>query len=88
VNEPPAIRAAIGMCMVARGEVGLVFSNLGLSANMIDEETYAILVIVIAYTTLFAPFWIKYYYRMFRHKIAEHDALDGKKSESKSDQKS
>ncbi len=73
IRESPYVRVAIGMCMVARGEVGLVFSKLGLSTGMIDEETYAVLVIVIAYTTLFAPFWIKLYYRVFRKQIEARD---------------
>lgn len=56
-------RTVIGMAMVPRGEVGLIFAELGRVAGVLNNEVYAALVIVIAYTTLFAPFWIKGYYR-------------------------
>jgi Kef-type K+ transport system membrane component KefB len=54
--------------MVPRGEVGLVFAELGRSAGIFDEPTYAGMVLVIAYTTLFSPFWIKLFYRLYGHR--------------------
>jgi Kef-type K+ transport system membrane component KefB len=62
--EPFYRRTIIGMAMVPRGEVGLIFAELGRVAGILNNEVYAALVIVIAYTTLFAPFWIKNYYRI------------------------
>ena len=56
-------RVAIGMGMVPRGEVGLVFAELSRVTGMLDPGTYAILMLVIAYTTLLAPFWIKSFYK-------------------------
>ena len=32
---------------------------------------YTALVMVIAYTTLLSPFWIKLYYRMFGHLLQD-----------------
>jgi Kef-type K+ transport system membrane component KefB len=61
--EPLYRRTLLGMAMVPRGEVGLIFAELGRVAGILNNEVYAALVIVIAYTTLFAPFWIKGYYR-------------------------
>jgi Kef-type K+ transport system membrane component KefB len=55
----------VGMAMVPRGEVGLIFAELGRSAGIFDGATYAAVVLVIAYTTLFSPFWIKLFYRLF-----------------------
>ncbi len=65
VREHWLMRSAIGMAMVPRGEVGLVFAELGRSAGIFDGATYAAMVLVIAYTTLLSPFWIKLFYRLF-----------------------
>ena len=60
-------RVAVGMAMVPRGEVGLIFAELGRVAGIFNNEVYAAIVIVIAYTTLLSPFWIKSYYRVYGH---------------------
>ncbi len=59
------MRTAIGMAMVPRGEVGLIFAELGRTAGLFDDGTYAGIVLVIAYTTLLSPFWIKLFYRLY-----------------------
>ncbi len=63
------IRMASGMAMVPRGEVGLIFAELGRVSGIFTNEVYAAMVIVIAYTTLFSPFWIKLYYRLYGARI-------------------
>lgn len=69
-SENPHVRVAIGMAMVPRGEVGLIFAELGRVSGVFDNDIYAAVVIVIAYTTLLSPFWIKLYYRLFgRHFV-------------------
>lgn len=68
------MRSAIGLSMVPRGEVGLIFSELGRSAGVFDDATYAAMVLVIAYTTLFSPFWIKLFYRWFGERAALNDS--------------
>lgn len=65
VREHWLMRSAVGMAMVPRGEVGLIFAELGRSAGILNGETYAAMVLIIAYTTLLSPFWIKLFYRMF-----------------------
>ena len=65
IRENLARRIAIGMSMVPRGEVGLVFAELGRYTGVFNPEIYATTVIVIAYTTLFTPFWLRLYYRVF-----------------------
>lgn len=71
-------RTAIGMAMVPRGEVGLVFAELGRVAGVLDGEIYAAVVLVIAYTTVFSPFWIKLFYRRYgrREALAERALPD------------
>jgi Kef-type K+ transport system membrane component KefB len=69
VHENPYSRIAIGMAMVPRGEVGLIFAELGRTSGVFDAEVYAGIVLVIAYTTLLSPFWIRLYYRHFGTQI-------------------
>jgi Kef-type K+ transport system membrane component KefB len=62
------VRSAVGLAMVPRGEIGLIFAELGRRSGILDIEVYAGLVIVIAYTTLLSPFWIKLFYRRYDHR--------------------
>jgi len=62
------VRTAIGMAMVPRGEVGLIFAELGRTSGLFDASTYAAVVLVIAYTTLLSPFWIKLFYRIYANR--------------------
>lgn len=64
----------VGMAMVPRGEVGLIFAGLGVTANVFTNEIYTALIMVITYTTLLSPFWIKLYYRQYGHLIPEEEA--------------
>jgi Kef-type K+ transport system membrane component KefB len=71
VRMPVPMRIAVGMAMVPRGEVGLVFAELGRSTGVFDAAIYAGMVLVIAYTTLASPFWIKKYYEHFGHLLPD-----------------
>ncbi|MDA1372016.1 MAG: cation:proton antiporter [Proteobacteria bacterium] len=62
------VRSAIGMAMVPRGEVGLIFAELGRTSGVFDSEVYAAMILVIVYTTLFSPFWIKLFYKIFKDR--------------------
>ena len=68
IREHWLMRSAVGMAMVPRGEVGLIFAELGRASGVLDGATYAAVVLVVAYTTLFSPFWIKLFYRLFRDR--------------------
>ncbi len=65
ISEPFPRRIVVGMAMVPRGEVGLIFAGLGSAAGVFTGEIYTAIIMVIAYTTLLSPFWIKLYYRIF-----------------------
>jgi len=65
IREHWLMRTAVGMAMVPRAEVGLIFAELGRSTGIFDSQVYAGMVLVIAYTTLFSPFWIKVFYRLW-----------------------
>ena len=59
-------RWAIGLAMVPRGEIGLVFAELGRQSQILSNEIYAGLIIVIALTTLLPPFILKWFYAKYR----------------------
>lgn len=65
IRENIARRVATGLAMVPRGEVGLIFAELGRTSNLLSNEIYTTLVMVIAYTTLFTPFWLRNFYKRF-----------------------
>ena len=69
LREKFARRLVIGMSMVPRGEVGLVFAEIGRHTGLFSHEIYATVVIVIAYTTLLTPFWLRLFYRYYGHLL-------------------
>jgi Kef-type K+ transport system membrane component KefB len=50
----------IGVSMVPRGEVGLIFAGMGLKNNVFDSNDYSALVAVIMLTTFVTPIILKY----------------------------
>ncbi len=50
----------IGTSMIPRGEVGLIFAELGRTVNVFSNEVYASLVFVIIITTIIPPFVLKW----------------------------
>jgi len=62
IHEKPNTRIAIGLAMTPRGEVGLIFAELGRTNGIFNNDIYAALVLVIALTTLLPPFIMKWFY--------------------------
>ena len=52
----------IGTAMTPRGEVGLIFANVGLTAGVLKDDIYASTILVITLTTLLAPFALRWLY--------------------------
>lgn len=52
-------RYAVGIGMVPRGEVGLIFASMGLKAGIVAADLYGGLVFVVFATTLITPFWLR-----------------------------
>jgi Kef-type K+ transport system membrane component KefB len=65
LREPMHVRWAIGMSMVPRGEVGLIFAELGRVNGILVDDVYAATIIVIAFTTLLPPFILKALYQRY-----------------------
>ena len=54
-----ARKNAIGLGMVPRGEVGLVFAQVGRSSGLLSEEQFAAVVLVVMITTFLAPILLR-----------------------------
>ena len=63
IREHWTQRLIIALAMSPRGEVGLIFAELGRTSGIFDNEVYAGMVIVIAMTTVLPPLWMKRAYR-------------------------
>ncbi|QFU22238.1 cation:proton antiporter [Shewanella eurypsychrophilus] len=53
-------KLVVGSAMVPRGEVGLVFAELGRRMEIIDSKLFTELVVIIAITTLIGPLLLKW----------------------------
>ena len=50
-----ADRRLIGLGMIPRGEVGLIFASIGLTNGVLDVDQYGALLIVVLFTTVMTP---------------------------------
>ena len=69
IKEPWTARWLIGMAMIPRGEVGLIFAELGKVSGIFSNEIYAGMVIVIALTTLLPPLIMKWFYGRYGKRL-------------------
>src|SRR3972149_11903658 len=53
-------KISTGIAMIPRGEVGLIFAEVGRRSNIFADSIYAVIVFVVAFTTLLAPLALKY----------------------------
>ena len=51
----------VGLSMVPRGEVGLIFATIGRGLGVLNDQIFSVITIVIILTTLIPPFLIKKY---------------------------
>lgn len=54
----PVNKLKIGVAMVPRGEVGLIFAQMGLAAGALTEGVFSAVVLMVMVTTLIAPPWL------------------------------
>lgn len=69
IRESWASRLMIGMSMVPRGEVGLIFVELGRFSGIFNNEVHAGMVLVIVLTTIIPPFTMKWFYKHYSDKL-------------------
>lgn len=55
--------ARTGVAMVTRSEVALVVAGAGLSGGILGSNTYTAIVVMVAFTALVVPMWLKLMYR-------------------------
>lgn len=65
ISEKWLARCMVGTAMVPRGEVSLIFSELGRATGVFTNEIYAGMLIAIAPTTLLPPFVMKWFYSRY-----------------------
>lgn len=53
----------IGISMIPRGEVGLIFAEIGRLNGILTNEVYAVLIFVIICTTIVPPFLLKWLFK-------------------------
>jgi Kef-type K+ transport system membrane component KefB len=73
IKEPWAARWVIGLAMIPRGEVGLIFAELGRVSGIFSNEIYAGMVMVIALTTLLPPLIMKWFYGRYSDRLQAAD---------------
>jgi Kef-type K+ transport system membrane component KefB len=52
-------RLAVGVGMVPRGEVGLIFADVGRQAGLLSGGTFSAVLLMVMATTFLAPLWLK-----------------------------
>jgi Kef-type K+ transport system membrane component KefB len=71
LREPMHVRWAVGISMVPRGEVGLIFAELGRVNGILVDDVYAATIIVIALTTLLPPFVLRALYNRYGDRYGD-----------------
>lgn len=66
-------RVAVGIGMIPRGEVGLIFANIGLAMTLggqpiIDRSTFSAVVVMVIVTTMVTPPALKWRFAARRHR--------------------
>jgi len=69
----PGDKLLIGLGMLPRGEVGLIFATLGLQTGVIGDDLYAALLLVVLVTTLATPQLLKVRYSRMRAEARPAD---------------
>lgn len=62
----PGDKSLIGLGMLPRGEVGLIFATIGLQSGVLGDDLYAALLLVVLVTTLVTPPLLKMRYLRLR----------------------
>lgn len=60
VKNPEVDRLIIGIGMISRGEVGLIFASVGKTLGVIDDKVFGAVVVMVILTTLITPPLLKW----------------------------
>ncbi|MGH7482373.1 MAG: cation:proton antiporter [Longimicrobiales bacterium] len=61
----------IGVGMIPRGEVGLIFADIGLDRGILSSEVFSAILIMVIFTTFLAPPLLKLVFRRSQPAVAE-----------------
>lgn len=64
----------IGIGMVPRGEVGLIFASIGVTIGVFQDDLYAVVLLVVLLTTLIAPPLLRWRISQNENSIAQESA--------------
>jgi Kef-type K+ transport system membrane component KefB len=70
VYQRGVARWPVGVGMIPRGEVGLIFAGIGLTTKVIDQTLYTALLAMVLLSTLVVPPWLRVVYQRVRHHTA------------------
>ena len=76
-GQPGINRLAIGVGMIPRGEVGLVFAGIGAASGVLDKPLEAAIIAMVILTTFLAPPFLRYAFQQQSSDSTEETALDG-----------
>lgn len=62
-GKEPVNRLAVGVGMIPRGEVGLVFAGIGAASGTLDRPLQAAIIAMVILTTLVAPLMLRWAFR-------------------------
>lgn len=66
----------IGIGMIPRGEVGLIFANMGLATKVFDEGLFSAVTVTVMATTFIAPFFLKWTFPAKPHGKEESQGIE------------
>ena len=67
-------KLTVGFGMVPRGEVGLIFANVGLALGVVTDELFSVIVVMVILTTLLPPPILTYLLKKDDKKAAKANA--------------
>ena len=68
-------RLAIGIGMIPRGEVGLVFAGIGAASGVLDKPLQAAIIIMVILTTFLAPPLLRFAFNVEEEPLIEKPDL-------------
>jgi len=48
-------RMIVGFGMIPRGEVGLIFANVGMALGVVTDELFSVIIVMVIFSTLLTP---------------------------------
>mgnify|MGYP001821881490 FL=1 len=72
IRENWASSLMVGMSMIPRGEVGLIFAELGRLGGIFNNEIHAGMILVIVFTTILPPIAMKWFHRHYSDLLTRH----------------